>query len=506
MEKVPVNTDLLDEMEVQGPDTDLVPLDEIEQKSKEKYGRFMMPEVHTRQDKGVDEKTGWRYEYWDIGMTRNAKSENKTWRKVFIDPIPHIVLDQNIPLRGWYKNKYEPAGVRPRPCFTDSILTQPYGGFCAVGCAFCYINNGSRGYRGQGVTVVDPTYPEKTIKQFKSMRTGAAVYMSSFIDPFLEVEKYYHNTKKVSTAAVDEGLPIFFLTRKKVPGWAYDLLKQNKYSYMQFSINTPSPTDWRLLSPKAESLGTMLDQVAEMHRQKIYISIQVNPIMAGVVTHEDILKLIHILKDRGADHLIFKFVEIVYPSAPSMIKQIRVRFRGRADKFEALFTQNIGGVKSVDEDYRKEGLMMFWKECKKAKITMSLCYEYEYERNKKGEVINKVGRSMGMADQKGQSFISADQCHGHRVPVYSRKDTMDKFKPIEACPTTGCLHCADDSGGEKKVPCGNELLAFAPAWTPEMLKQPAYTLKHGGEPSKRYKELIDKFKEYKARQKRIEKA
>lgn len=457
-------------MEDQQLINNLVEDDDIE--SIDPYEFHMKNEPHyNKTDIEVDPETGWRFTYRDVGMTRNAKEENTKEHKVFLDPMPHVVLDQNIPLRGWYKAKHEPKNVRPRPCYSEALLTQPYGGFCSVGCGFCYINNGVRGYRGQGITTVDPNYGTKIAKQIKRMKIGAAVYMSSFIDPFLELEDYYHNTQQTSEAATSAGLPIFFLTRKDVPGWAYDELKKNKHSYMQFSINTSDPNDWRRLSPRAVSLQHMVDQVAEMRRQGIYVSIQVNPIVAGITSNEQIKELIHILAQAGANHLIFKFVEIVYPSVEGMMKQMFKRFGPeRAQKFKDLFTCNIGGVRTIDEAYRKNALDQFSVECKKAGVTMSLCYEYEYERDAAGNIVSKTGISMGA------KYLTADQCHGHRVPMYTRNGPGELFMPIqdadgnEVCPPSGCLTCGDQSGGEDKVPCGNPTLGAAQALRPQDLQ------------------------------------
>lgn len=410
----------------------------------------------------IDEKTGWRYTFRDIGMTRNAKEEHTKEHKVFLDPLPHVVLDQDIPLRGWYKAKHEPDAVRPRPCYTEAILTQPYGGFCSVGCGFCYINNGTRGYRGQGITTVDANYGEKVAKQIAGMRLGTAIYMSSFIDPFMELEAFYHNTEHTARAAVGAGLPIFFLTRKEVPTWAYDLLKVNPHSYQQFSINTSNAEDWRKLSPRAFPLEGMIQQVREMRNQGIYVSIQVNPIVAGITSNEDIVELIHKLAQAGANHLIFKFVEIVYPSVKSLVWQMKKRFgEERGGRFEALFDCNIGGVRTINEDYRKAALDLFSIECKKAGVTMSLCYEYEFERDASGKVLRSRGVSMG------PKYMTSDQCHGHRVPMYTRDRAEDQFKPLEVCPPSGCLTCGDQHGGDEKVPCGSPFLGAANALEPK---------------------------------------
>ena len=71
----------------------------------------------------------------------------------------------------------------------------------------------------------------------------------------------------------------------------------------------------------------------------------------------------------------------------------------------------------------------------------------------------------------GARYLTADQCHGHRVPMYTRESVHDRFRPIEACPPSGCLTCSDQF--PKGVPCRNDTLAAAPALTPAMLKEPA---------------------------------
>jgi DNA repair photolyase len=329
----------------------------------------------------------------------------------------------------------------------------------------CYINNGVRGYRGAGLVVVDPRYPEKVRRQVSKFRTATAFYMSSFTDPFNPLEAIYGNTKGTATVALDNRLPMFFLTRQLAPDWTFDYLRANPYSYMQFSINTSRPDDWARLSPKAVSLATMVDQVRAFHRAGIYVSIQVNPIVAGITSYLDICELIDMLADAGADHLIFKFVEIVYPSRAAIVRNMKAAFGERADAFESLFTQQIGGVYTIDEEYRKEALGVFADRCKAVGVTMALCYEYEYARNPDGSIRDKTGVSMGA------KYLTADQCHGHRVPMFTRDAIGDPWREVESCPPSGCLTCSEQF--PTGVPCGSEILASAPALTPAHLRVPA---------------------------------
>jgi hypothetical protein len=58
---------------------------------------------------------GLRYTTRKVGMTRGMSDDAKKEMKVFLDPEPHVILDQNIPVRGWYKAKYTKKNSRPRP-------------------------------------------------------------------------------------------------------------------------------------------------------------------------------------------------------------------------------------------------------------------------------------------------------------------------------------------------------------------------------------------------------
>lgn len=386
-----------------------------------------------------------------IAMVRGAKEENLKEVTVYLEPFPHIRTTSAKDLQGWYSSKNDGAlhGQRDRPCETDAVLTQPYGGWCNVGCQFCYINSGSRGYRGSGLITVPVDYGAHVRKQLKAMQFSAAGYFSSFTDPFLALEDYYHNTQAGASEFVNAGLPIFFLSRLVYPDWAIDLLKKSPFSYAQKSINTPDPDTWKRLSPGAIPLEDNLDQVRALHKAGIYQSIQCNPIIPGVVNHEDVEHLFERLAEAGADHVIVKFVEANHPWANALVERIGKKFPGkRVERFKELFTENsCGGQKTIAEWYRREGHARYQRKATDLGMTYSLCYEYTRKPS---------GRWVSM----GPEFLTADQCHGHRVPMHVRKG--DRFEALEVCPEHGCLRCAD-AHDEGETPCGSELLGEAKA-------------------------------------------
>jgi hypothetical protein len=93
-----------------------------------KYDHFARKEAPWKQSEILTDDQDRRYQLWDIGMTRNAKADQRTRTRVYLDPIPHILKDQNIPIRGWYKSKFETPGVRDRPCLLPgSLVDTPWG-------------------------------------------------------------------------------------------------------------------------------------------------------------------------------------------------------------------------------------------------------------------------------------------------------------------------------------------------------------------------------------------
>jgi DNA repair photolyase len=390
-----------------------------------------------------------------IGMTRNAKDENKKNVVAYLSPYPHTRIDNAKPLQGWYKGLHEPKGTRPRPCFTEAVLTEPYGGWCAVGCVFCYVNSGFRGYRGSGLITVPLNYGDQIAKQLRSMRRGAAGYFSSFTDPFTPLEDYYHNTQKAAEEFVKVGLPIFFLSRLRYPEWAIDLMTKNPHSYAQKSLNTGQPDDFRYLSPGALDLDDHMKDITRIKKRGVYVSIQCNPIIPGVTSHGDILLLFKKLAAAGADHVIVKFVEAGFSWAPAMAERMVKRFGDRGEEFTKLFTENIGGQRTIVESYRLDAHERYSKWAKKLGLTYATCYEYRYERDTAGNIVNKTGVSIG------REYTTASQCHGHTVPVYTRLKETDRFQPVEECPPSGCLYCASENEG--KARCGDELAGQANA-------------------------------------------
>jgi len=387
-----------------------------------------------------------RTEIRNLSMLRGGKDKAFT---VTLDPFPHLVLDQGAVLQGWYKSKHESSpNKRPRPCYTEHLLTKPYGGFCPGNCVFCYVQWGTRGYRRTGLPTVDPAYPEKVEKMLSKLHVAFPAYISSFTEPFHALEPTYHVTERLAKVFDKVELPILFCTRQIMPDWAKSILTHNKYSYAQFSINTSDPKDIRIMCPRGASYKDLMREIHTLSKMGVYTSIQCNPIIPGISNWDEVAQVAIDASKRGLQHIIFKFCEsLTADNAKWFIEKLGKRFpKERVDLFKRVYTQRIGGVLTVSEAIRRKFFDRMMGLTKDLGITMSLCYEYTTQ----GPC--KAGNSML------PEYTTADQCHGRAIPVFYRENLEDTFKPFPGC-YGACLYCKEKG----TQACHNDTLLEAKA-------------------------------------------
>lgn len=390
-------------------------------------------------DRGVDEE-GRPYEVVPLSMVKGGELVP---HRVYTKPVRHILNDNSPAPRGWYKDKHEPPNRRPRTCYTEALLTAPYGGFCPVGCKFCYVSNGTRGYRATALPTANPSYPDAMRRQVQKLMVSGAAYISSFTEAFHRLEPTYHITQRLSQVFVDEGLPIFYLSRESAPDWAVDNLLANPYSYMQWSMNTSNPDVFRRLSPGALSIDDWLKDVSRLSSMGIYVSIHADPILPGIILLDDLVRLVELGAEAGVDHFTFGFVEQVYNNRNLLLK--RLAGIPGVDDFDNVFKQTIGGVYTVDQGLRLEWLDVLLQATRDNYVTMSTCFEY----------YDVESSAVNLAPW----YTTSDQCHGRGVPIYYRPEPGARFQPLSGCYRKGCLYC-EEYGTQA---CRNDTLLEAKA-------------------------------------------
>jgi len=398
--------------------------------------------LHKSVGEGTDEHG--EYKTVPLAMVLGGKL---TPTRVYTEPVKHVITKSKPSPRGWYKDKsYNPPTKRPRPCYSEALLTTPFGGYCPVGCTFCYVTHGTRGYRATGIATVNPDYPDYMEMAISKLMVASAAYISSFTEPFQYLEAKYHVTQRLSDVLNKAGLPLFYLTRLIPPDWAVDALLANPYSYMQWSINTSNESHRRRMSPGVAKLEVVLDKIRELRDLGLFISIQCNQVLAGITSLQELVDLVNLVADAGANHIIFKFAEQVYSNRTLLLERLAKSRLPNVDKFDELLSQKIGGVYTIDQAVRVEWLNVLLAETRNAGITMSTCYEY-YDDGTQGGA------------NYAPYVTTSDQCHGRGVPIFYRPEPGDEFLPLSGCYRKGCLYCADHG----TQACQNETLLQAKA-------------------------------------------
>jgi DNA repair photolyase len=310
----------------------------------------------------------------------------------------------------------------------------------------CYVAHGTRGYRATGLPTVDPAYPDKMRKNMQKVMVSGAGYMTSFTEPFQRLEGTYHITQRLTQMFMDEGLPFFYCTRLLPPDWAIEALTQNPYNYIQWSVNTSNQDLYKRLSPGAARLEDILTTASELNGYGVYTSFQVNPVLAGIVTLEELLILVDLAAEAKVNHLIFKFAEQVYSNRGLLMDRMHsTRLpEGRVAEFDRLLNQTIGGVYTIQQDVRLEWLDELLKRTRERGVTMSTCYEY-YDDGHAG------------ANYGPYILTSRGGCHGQSIPMYFRPESGAPFEPLPGCFESGCLYCEEYG----TAVCGNALMLSA---------------------------------------------
>ena len=365
--------------------------------------------------------------------------------EVELSGVKHLIRKSVPAPRGWYKDKHVKPTVRPRPCYAEAMLTLPYSGYCFVNCAFCYVNFGMRGYKSTLLPTVNASYPDQIDKQLSKMTIAPIAYISSFTEPFHQLEEQYHVTQRLAEVLAKHKLPLFFLSRRIPPDWAEEALLNNSYSYMQWSINTSNQDDLRRLCPGGFSLAELLLAVERYSKLGIYTSFQINPVLPGITTLDEIIVLVRALAEAGGKHVIFKFCEIGPAERKLLLERLRAWKLDGVGEFEAILNEIIGHEYYVQQSLRVSWLKTLLSLTRSLGITMSLCYEYYRD--------GKAGGNLA------PWFTTSDQCHGPAVPIFYRPEIGEDFQPLPGCYRKGCLYCEEH--GTRA--CDNETLLQAKA-------------------------------------------
>ena len=362
-------------------------------------------------------------------------------------PIPHILVESNKELHGWWKG-IEPDGNRE--CTSEKLLINPYNG-CSHNCLFCYshaLGGYFRLFRERGVAAVFKDFDKKVARQLDGIRVASCGYLSPVTDPFQPINEKYGLSERIIKEFVDRNIPVQFTTKGKISDAAIKLIKKQEHSFGEVSILTLDEDKRQRLMADGASTDELVRNIERLANEGKFAVCRIDPIIPYVTDGKgELEELVWRVVDAGAKHIITSCMDIPRALKFEICEELRKRFEITKKKFERLYIEEISGRFHANIEYRRKLFRTMRKICDRNKVTMGLCMEFESLGGKEVEGLNK-------------RFMSSNNCEGVDIPIYVRKGDGKRFEPVRGC-DGNCLNC---HFSDKEPVCGISDLKKAEAW------------------------------------------
>ncbi|MBK5190923.1 MAG: radical SAM protein [Methanosarcinales archaeon] len=367
--------------------------------------------------------------------------------RVIERPIPHIVVDSNKELHGWW-NGIEPYGNRE--CTSERLLINPYNG-CSHNCLFCY-SHALGGYfkifREKGIVTVFKDFAAKVAKQLDGLTVASCGYLSPVTDPFQEINEKYELSEQILRALVDRNVPVQFTTKGRISEKALKLIKKQEHSFGEVSILTLDEDKRRQLMAGGASTDELVRNIERLANEDKFAVCRIDPIIPFVTDkQEDLEALVQKVVDAGAGHIITSCMDVPLVMKYELYEELSRRFGVPKKEFANLYTETMSGRLHANIEYRRKLFSMMRAICDRSKVTMGLCMEFQSINGKEVRGLNA-------------EFMSSYNCEGLNIPIYIKAGDGKRFEPVEGC-EGNCLNCHSLD----TVPaCGIPDLKKAGAW------------------------------------------
>lgn len=346
-------------------------------------------------------------------------------------PVPHILVDSQKELHGWWPGK--------RECTGERLLINPYNG-CSIDCFFCYAK-ALPGYfqlfRERGVVTVCRDFDRVVAEQLESIDVASCGYLSPVTDPFQPLNDEYRLSEKIITEFVSRNIPIEFITKHLVSDEVIGLLKSQPHSFGQFSILTLDEPLRRQLMASGATTDDLFDSLSRLRAAGVHTVCRIDPIIPYLTDEPKSLRaVIQRAVDCGANHVVASVMDVCLAMTEEIFAKLTLFGHGLAYDLKRLYTERIDNGLHARTDYRKRLFDLMRNLCDKLGISFALCMEYELVD----------GKPFGL----NREFMSSTNCEGIDIPLYRRRG--ERFEPAAEC-DGACLGC-------EEAPCGVEDLAL----------------------------------------------
>ena len=347
----------------------------------------------------------------------------KTLRSYTIieQPAPHILVDSQKELHGWWPGK--------RECTAERMLINPYNG-CSIDCFFCYakaLPGSFRLFQEKRVVTVCRDFDRVIARQLDGLNIASCGYLSPVTDPFQPVNDRYRLSEKIIEEFVSRNIPVEFITKERVSDEVIDLMQNQSHSFGQVSILTLNEKLRNHLMQEGATTDELFDSISRLAEAGIHTVCRIDPILPCVTDNQkQLADLVQRAVDNGAKHIVASVMDICLSMKKAVFEKMSLFGRDVVFDIKKLYTQRIDNAFHSDINYRKRMFDHLRNICDRLGITFALCMEYD--------LIN--GKPVGL----NAEFMSSSNCEGIDIPVYIRKG--DHFEPAAEC-NGACLSCTE---------------------------------------------------------------
>jgi DNA repair photolyase len=363
-------------------------------------------------------------------------------------PIPHIIVDSNKELHGWW-NGVEPYGNRE--CTAERLLINPYNG-CSHNCLFCY-SHAFGGYfriaREKGIITVFRDFDRKVARQLDGLRIASCGYLSPVTDPFQPINDRYQLSERIIKEFIDRNLPVKFTTKGRMSEMALKLIKRQEHAFGEVSLLTLDEGKRARLMAGGASTDELVRTIERLANEDKVAVCRIDPIIPYVTDNRDDLdELVRSVVEAGAGHIITSCLDIPKVMKYALGYELEKRFGIHKRMLDHVYTEELSGRLHARIEYRRKLFTMMRAICAEHRVTMGLCMEFESVGGKQVAGLNK-------------EFMTSRNCEGVDIPLYVRHGDGKRFEPVEGC-DGNCLQCHSSN---KEPACGVSDLKKAGAWT-----------------------------------------
>ncbi|HDS45822.1 MAG TPA: radical SAM protein [Methanomicrobia archaeon] len=369
--------------------------------------------------------------------------------EVIQHPIPHILVDSNKQLHGWW-NGIEPYGNRE--CTAERLLINPYNG-CSHNCRFCYshaLGGYFTAFREHGILTVFRDFNKRIAQQLDSLSVVSCGYLSPVTDPFQPLNERYELTEKILKEFVARNIPVQVTTKGRISERALGFLKQQEHAFGAISLLTPDEDKRQHLMAGGASTEELVRNIERLANAGTFAVCRIDPVIPCVTDNRgDLEELVRNVVEAGAGHIITSCLDIPVTMKHEFCTELAARFGVSGKQLVDLYSERMGGRLHARLDYRRKLFTMIRTLCDRNGVTMSLCMEFASVQGKRVRGLNA-------------EFMSANRenCEGINVPLYVRPGEGKRFEPVAGC-NGSCLQCYF---ANEAPACGIADLKQAGAW------------------------------------------